>query len=189
MKLLMHICCANCCIYPLQTFLGEGVDIKGLWFNPNIHPYTEYRQRLDALQKLQSIWHCDLEYIDAYPLDTFLRSIAGKEEKRCAICYSLRLEKTAEIAKKMNADGFTTSLLASPYQRFNVISEIGRETGRKYGIDFYGRDLRHGWMVSKSQSREFGLYSQKYCGCIYSEMERYLKKKKRTAFETGKPGL
>jgi predicted adenine nucleotide alpha hydrolase (AANH) superfamily ATPase len=174
----MHICCANCCIYPLQTFLSQGVDIKGLWFNPNIHPYTEYLQRLDSLQKLQSIWHCNIEYIDIYPLDTFLRSTAGLEERRCAVCYSLRLDKTAEIAKKMNVDGFTTSLLASPYQQFDMIIGIGREAGKKHGVEFHVQDFRQGWMISKTISREFGLYRQKYCGCIYSEMEKYLKKKK-----------
>lgn len=183
MKLVMHICCATCCIYPLQMFREEGLDIKGLWFNPNIHPYTEYRQRLEALQKLQSIWHSDLEYVDVYPLDSFLRSIAGMDERRCAVCYSVRLEKTAVIAQKMNADGFTTSLLASPYQQFDLIKKIGEETGKKYGIAFHDRDFRSGWMVSKTKAREFGLYSQKYCGCIYSEMERYHKKKKHAEVE------
>lgn len=178
MKLLMHICCSNCSIYPLETFLCKGIDIKGLWFNPNIHPYTEYSNRLDSVGKLQNLWNLDIEYIDDYPLDDFLKAVVNQGGKRCAICYSIRLDKTAETAKKMNLDCFTTSLLASPYQKFDKIIDIGNEIGKRHGIQFYSEDLRQGWNISRGLSREFGLYRQKYCGCIYSEMERYAKKVK-----------
>jgi predicted adenine nucleotide alpha hydrolase (AANH) superfamily ATPase len=179
MKLLMHICCSNCSIYPLQTYRLKGIDVKGLWFNPNIHPYKEYTNRLDSLKKLQKLWNVDIEYMDIYPLDDFLKSVVNHEGKRCEICYSLRLEKAAEIAKKMNLDSFTTTLLASPYQKFDMIIEIGKEMGKRHGIQFYFEDLRQGWGISRGLSREFGLYRQKYCGCIYSEMERYQEKLKK----------
>ncbi len=172
----MHICCSNCSIYPLEVMLMKGVDVKGFWFNPNIHPYTEYAQRLDSLRKLEKIWGLDIEYLDTYPLDAFLGAIAGKGAGRCAICYTTRLEKTAETAKSMNLDGFTTSLLASPYQKFDMIVAIAKEIGRRHGIAFYYEDLRQGWNISRGLAAEFSLYRQKYCGCIYSEMERYLKK-------------
>jgi hypothetical protein len=90
----------------------------------------------------------------------------------------MRLEKSAETAKKMGLDGFTTSLLASPYQKFDMIIRRGNEIGKMHGIRFYAEDLRQGWGRSRDLSKELGLYRQKYCGCIYSEMERYLKKKK-----------
>jgi predicted adenine nucleotide alpha hydrolase (AANH) superfamily ATPase len=159
-------------------YLGKGIEIKGLWFNPNIHPYTEYQRRLDSVQRLQKLWNFDVEYVDEYPLDDFLKSVVNQGENRCVICYTLRLDKTAELAKKKNLRFFTTSLLASPYQKFDMIVRLGEEIGARRGIEFYWEDLRQGWQISRDTSKEFGLHRQKYCGCIYSEMERYLKKKK-----------
>ncbi|HSB31467.1 MAG TPA: epoxyqueuosine reductase QueH [Candidatus Sulfobium mesophilum] len=177
MKLLMHICCSNCCLYPLEVFLAKGVDVTGFWFNPNIHPYTEFSQRLDSLRKLQRIWNLDIRYDESYALDDFLKSVVGKGSRRCEACYSIRLKETALTAKKMGIEGFTTSLLASPYQKFDMIISLGEEIGRNEGVPFFHEDLRKGWNFSRSLVSEFGLYRQKYCGCIYSEMDRYAKKK------------
>lgn len=143
--------------------------------NPNIHPYTEYKMRLESVQKLQKAWTLDIEYIDYYGMKEFLRAVVHREDNRCMVCYSLRFEETARTAQKMGLDGFTTSLLVSPYQKFDMIIKIGQEIGQKYSIPFYGEDFRPGWKESISLSKELGLYRQKYCGCIYSEMERYLK--------------
>jgi len=188
MKLLMHICCANCSLYPFQSLLSKGIDVKGLWLNPNIHPYTEYQLRLDSLQRLQKLWNLDIEYIDHYGLNDFLRAVVNpvgiysygvnREDDRCIICYSMRLEEAAKTAKKMGLDGFTTSLLVSPYQKFDTLITIGKEMGKRYSIPFYCEDFRHGWKTGMSISKELGLYRQKYCGCIYSEMERFSKKSK-----------
>jgi predicted adenine nucleotide alpha hydrolase (AANH) superfamily ATPase len=178
MKLLMHICCSNCSIYPLQDLLSKGIGIKGLWFNPNIHPYTEYTKRMESVEKLRTLWSFGVEYIDEYPLDSFLKAVVDRGAGRCEVCYAIRLDKTAEAAKKMGLDGFTTSLLASPYQKFAIINEIGNEMAVRHGIAFYSEDFRKGWQISKNLSAELGLYKQKYCGCIYSEMERYRKKGK-----------
>jgi hypothetical protein len=175
MKLLMHICCANCCLYPLRTLFSKGVHIRGLWLNPNIHPYTEYQMRIDSLQKLQREWSLDIEYIDTYGLRDFLRAVVHHEENRCELCYSMRLEKTALTAQKMGLDGFTTSLLVSPYQKFDMIVTIGQEIGKKHAIPFYYEDFRRGWKEGISISQKLGLYRQKYCGCVYSEMERFQK--------------
>jgi predicted adenine nucleotide alpha hydrolase (AANH) superfamily ATPase len=175
MKLLMHICCANCYLYPFQTLFSKGIDVKGLWFNPNIHPYTEYQMRLDALHKLQNLWDLDIEYIDQYGLKEFIRAVVDKEDDRCSICYSMRLEETARTAKRMGLDGFTTTLFVSPYQKFDMIVHLGEEMGKRYSVPFYIEDFREGWKTGVSLSKELGLYRQKYCGCIYSEMERYLK--------------
>lgn len=176
----MHICCSNCSIYPLQLMLSKNIDVKGLWFNPNIQPYTEYVKRLESLNKLQRLWDFDIEYIDRYPLDEFLKAVAGRGADRCAICYAIRLDKTAAEAKKMKCDGFTTSLLASPYQKFAIINKVGKEMANRHNISFYSEDFRTGWQISKTLSTELGLYKQKYCGCIYSEMERYRRKEKGT---------
>ena len=177
MKILMHICCSNCSIYPLQQLLSRNMEIRGLWFNPNIHPYTEYAKRLESLRKLEKLWSFGVEYIDTYPLDEFLKAVVDKGADRCEVCYTLRLDRTAETAKKMGYDAFTTSLLVSPYQKFAIITGVGEKMALKHGVAFYNQDFRTGWHISKSLSAELELYRQKYCGCIYSEMERYRKKK------------
>jgi predicted adenine nucleotide alpha hydrolase (AANH) superfamily ATPase len=151
------------------------MDVKGLWLNPNIHPYTEYQMRLESVQRLQKVWNLNIEYIDHYGLKEFLRAVVKREDERCVICYSMRLEETARTAKRMRLDGFTTSLLVSPYQKFDKILEIGQEMGKRYSIPFYSEDFRQGWKIGINLSKDLGLYRQKYCGCIYSEMERYLK--------------
>ena len=160
--------------------------MKGFWLNPNIHPYTEYQMRLESVQKLQKIWNLDIEYIDHYGLKQFLRAVVNKEKEgeRCIICYSMRLEEAARAAKKMGIDGFTTSLLVSPHQKFDKVVDIGEEMGRKYSIPFYFQDFRQGWKDGVGLSKELGLYRQKYCGCIYSEMERYLKKSSKSKIES-----
>jgi len=178
MKLLMHMCCSNCSLYPLEGLLLKGIDVKGLWFNPNIHPLAEYQQRLDSLQRLQRLWGLDVEYIDHYDLDTFIRKIGDPTDNRCIRCYAMRLEETARTAKKMNLDGFTTSMLVSPYQKFDAIVNIARELSKIHSIAFYFEDFRNGYRGSIPLSKELGLYRQRYCGCIYSEMERYSKKNK-----------
>ncbi|MBI5213035.1 MAG: epoxyqueuosine reductase QueH [Nitrospirae bacterium] len=176
MKLLMHICCAPCAVYPLTDIKQKGIEVTGLWFNPNIHPYTEYKNRMDALKELQRLWDLDVEYTDYYGLKEYLRNVVGSEENRCEYCYSVRLEESAKKAKEMNADAFTTSLLVSPYQKFGMIMDIGREMQEKYSVEFYGGDFRIGFNEGRKMSKEMGLYRQKYCGCIYSEMERYGRK-------------
>lgn len=169
------MCCANCSLYPVKHLTSKGIELKGLWFNPNIHPEEEYERRLDALKTLDGIWSLDIEYIDYYGLDYFQK--VAKEKDRCSICYRVRLGKTAEVAKKMGLDGFTTTLLVSPYQKFDLIVDAGKEMERQYSIPFYLEDMRHGWREAQRVSRELGIYRQRYCGCLLSKEE--LKKKPR----------
>lgn len=152
----------------------KGIEVEGFWFNPNIHPYTEYKNRLDSLRYLQSIWDLKVHYEDHYGLKEFLRNVIGKEDNRCHYCYRIRLEEAAKRAKKINADAFTTSLLISPFQKIDAIIDIGREIQERYSIEFYVDNFRKGYSESRRLSKELGLYRQKYCGCIYSEMERYM---------------
>ncbi|MDI6729388.1 MAG: epoxyqueuosine reductase QueH [Thermodesulfovibrionales bacterium] len=173
MKLLMHICCANCALYPLTVIKQRDIDVKGLWFNPNIHPLTEYKSRLDALKKLETLWNLNIEYVDYYGLKEYLRNVVGNEDNRCEYCYSVRLEETAKRARDINADAFTTSLLVSPYQKFDMIIDIGRMMQERYSVEFFIEDFRNGFNEGRRMSKELELYRQKYCGCIYSEMERY----------------
>ncbi|MBI4654757.1 MAG: epoxyqueuosine reductase QueH [Nitrospirae bacterium] len=174
MKLLMHICCSNCATYPISKLLERGIALTSLWFNPNIHPFTEYKNRMDSLKRLEGIWGLNVEYIDYYGLKEYLRNVAGNEERRCEYCYTTRLEKVAQRAKEINADVFTTSLLASPYQKLDMIIDIGKLMQEKYSVEFYIEDFRKGFNEARRLSRELELYRQKYCGCVYSEMERRL---------------
>jgi len=173
MKILMHICCANCAIYPLKSLQEDGHTLTCFWFNPNIHPHIEYEHRLNAVKKLQGLWNLKVEYFDYYGLREYLRNVAQNEAKRCEYCYTVRLKETARMAKEINADAFTTTLLISPYQKFDMIVEIGRALEDKYSVKFYVDDLRKGFYEGKRIAKALGLYQQKYCGCVYSEMERY----------------
>lgn len=192
----MHICCANCSLYPVKTLSEKGVSVTGLWFNPNIHPYTEYKNRLDAVKKFElllknppsppfaeaglgGLSNIQIHYIDYYGLKDFIQKTGNGGENRCRACYEMRLDRTAQKAREIGADGFTTSLLISPYQKFDVIIEIGREMEKRHSVQFYFEDFRPGWKQGVELSKELGLYRQKYCGCIYSEMERYLKEVER----------
>jgi predicted adenine nucleotide alpha hydrolase (AANH) superfamily ATPase len=171
----MHICCANCAAYPLSVMKERGITVKGLWFNPNIHPFTEYRNRLDALKKLGQLWALDIDYDDYYGLKEYLRNVAGKEDNRCEYCYTVRLEQAALKALETKADAFSTTLLVSPYQKFDLIVDIGRRMQERYSVEFYAEDFRPGFGKGRQMAKTMDLYRQQYCGCIYSEMERYVK--------------
>jgi len=182
MRLLFHCCCGPCataCIAPLRA---ENIEAELLWFNPNIHPYTEYKSRRDSLAQLGAAENLKLTIIDEYGLRAFIREIANNTEngpqsrdaQRCGICYRLRLERTAAHASRQGFDAFSSSLLASPWQRHDVIRNIGEELARRYNVEFMYRDFRPHFREGQGRARGMGLYMQKYCGCIFSEEERYI---------------
>lgn len=192
----MHICCANCSLYPVKTLSEKGVSVTGLWFNPNIHPYAEYKNRLDAVKifelllknppsppfakgEMGGLLDIQIHYIDYYGIKEFIQRTGNGGENRCNVCYEMRLDKTAQKAREIGADGFTTSLLISPNQKFDVIIDIGREMERRHSVEFFIEDFRPGWKQGVELSKKLGLYRQKYCGCIYSEMEKHLERVKR----------
>ena len=116
MKILLHICCANCAIYPLERMKEKGNEVVGYFFNPNIHPYQEYQKRLEALKKYSERVGLKVIYRDEYLLEEFLRNVSHRVKERCQYCYSVRLEATAREAKKNAFDGFSTTLLQSTHQ-------------------------------------------------------------------------
>ncbi len=177
MNLLLHLCCAPCTLYPESVLRPQGMAVTGFFFNPNIHPYTEYRRRLDAVTAMASNLDLDLVIRDEYGLDEFLRAVAGREDERCEICYRIRLTKAAEAARTRGAGAYSTTLLYSVYQKHELVRRIGTEVGEAAGVPFYYEDFRPGWREGVARSRAMGLYRQSYCGCIYSERDRYLKKK------------
>jgi predicted adenine nucleotide alpha hydrolase (AANH) superfamily ATPase len=176
MKILLHICCANCVIYPLQRIKESGWEVTGYFFNPNIHPYQEYQRRLDALRHYSDRIGLEIIYRDEYLLEDFLRNVSHHEKERCQYCYSLRLEATAQEAKRGDFGQFSTTLLQSTHQDHDQIREAGERVGKAVGIPFYYEDFRQGWRKGLEVSKAMGLYRQQYCGCIYSEKERFLGK-------------
>jgi len=173
MKMLLHICCGPCSIYPVQYLRERGMDIYGYFYNPNIHPYTEFNKRKETLEKYAGEIGLNIIFNNEYQLEEFLQGVVHREAKRCQYCYSLRLNQAARVAKKGDFDCFSTTLLVSPYQKHDLIKEIGEAIGDKYGVPFYYADFRRGYREGASRSRELGMYRQQYCGCIYSEKERY----------------
>ncbi len=181
MKLLMHTCCGPCSIYPLQVLRDDRHQVMGFFYRNNIHPYTECLKREKTLLAFAESTDLKLIVQTGYDMETFLRSVAFREADRCVYCYHDRLATTARLAKKAKFDGFTTTLLYSRYQKHDQIRTIGEAVGRSAKIPFYYHDFRDGWTAGIEQSRQMGMYRQAYCGCIYSEKERFYHKPKTLA--------
>lgn len=184
-RILCHVCCGPCSIFPLKTLLGNDAEVWGYFYNPNIHPLAEFKKRLEAVKTLSAFMSVKMLYNEEYRPIEFIKqmkaSVGDVEyppyKERCAYCYTVRLEATAKAAKKGGFDAFTSSLLYSRYQAHDEIRRVGYEIGERIGIPFYYADFRGGWQAGIDESKAMGLYRQKYCGCIYSKIERYAKKK------------
>lgn len=174
MNILLHMCCAPCALYPYSRLKEEGMEPKGFFYNPNIHPYLEYRKRMETVREFALRVELDVQYLDGYDLDEFLVRVAGKGASRCESCYRMRLDAAADASKKKGFSLFTTSLLYSKHQKHDLIAGIGREMASENGVEFYYEDFRRGWREGIVESKAMGLYRQQYCGCIYSERDRYL---------------
>lgn len=174
MNLLLHICCAPCAIYPLQTLKDEGHQVTGFFYNPNIHPFIEYRKRLDTLLDFAEKIDLPLIHSEDYPLEDFMRMVTFRETMRCDPCYHLRLNRTAWTAREKGFDGFTSTLFYSKYQRHQSMKTIAEALSIETDAIFYYRDFRTGWKEGITESRNLGMYRQQYCGCLYSERERYM---------------
>lgn len=175
MKLLLHICCAPCANRPIDVLRENGVEVTGFWYNPNIHPFTEYRARRNCLRDYAGVIELPLIEQDDYGLRPFCRAVAEDIDGRCVKCYEMRLRRTAEEAKALGFDGFTSSLFISPYQNHDLLKSVAREASEETGVEFCYEDFRPLFREGQERARELGFYLQKYCGCVFSEQERYLK--------------
>jgi len=173
MKILLHICCAPCSIYPINILRKDGFDIMGFFYRNNIHPFTECVKRQETLESYAEMIDLRVIYQEDYDLNGFLQNIVFRESKRCSYCYHDRLKSTALIAKRGKFDYFTSTLLYSKFQKHDMVKSIGESVGNSVGIQFYYHDFREGWKSGVEESKRLGLYRQKYCGCIYSEKERF----------------
>lgn len=178
-KLLLHVCCAPCSSYVL-TYLCNYFDITILYYNPNISPYEEYEKRLNEAKRLVKELNKDNIHIMEceYENEKFEQIAQGLEEVpeggiRCRKCYELRIEKTAQYAKKHNYDYFTTTLTISPLKNSQVLNQIGRELEEKYNIKYLYSDFKkkEGYKTSIILSKKYNLYRQNYCGCKYSKQK------------------
>ncbi len=176
-KVLIHLCCAPCGIYPIKTLKEEGYKVVGLFYNPNIHPLTEYLKRREQLPILEEKYNLKIIYKDdEYFPEKYLRKVAFRENNRCFYCYHMRIEKTISIARRGKFDFFTTTLLYSKFQKHDVIKNLCMDLSINKGVKFLYRDFREGWKIGIQESKELNMYRQQYCGCIYSEFERYKNK-------------
>ena len=182
--LLLHACCAPCSSAVLER-ISKYFDITILYYNPNITDEKEYQKRLQEIEKFVNELNIDNIKIlpGRYNPQEFFDIAKGLEEekergKRCYYCYQLRLEETAKVAEKLHFDYFTTTLSISPYKNSKWLNEIGEKLNNKYEPTYLYADFKkkNGYKRSIELSKQFGLYRQDYCGCIYSKKERELKK-------------
>ena len=178
MKTLLHICCAPCANQCVALLRREDIEVTGFWYNPNIHPFTEYKARRNCLREFAQTAKLPLIEKNDYALRPFVRAVAEDIENRCEKCYEMRLFETAKTAKEQGFDSFTSSLFISPYQNHEMMKSVAERAGGMYGVEFLYRDFREVFKAGQEYAREHCFYMQKYCGCVFSEEERYLKKSK-----------
>jgi len=181
MKLLLHICCGPCALYPVKELLAKRSDkITGFFYNPNIHPASEYKRRRDTMSEAASKIGLEVVIPD-YRMEEYFSAIfsnnAGDGLKpspaeRCGLCWELRLSETAGFAKVNGFDAFTTTLLVSPYQDHEKVKKTGEKIAIEKGVRFYYQDFRPGFRSAQEEAKNENLYRQKYCGCVFSELER-----------------
>ena len=178
MKTLLHICCAPCANQCIEVLRGDKLEVTGFWYNPNIHPFTEYRARRNCLREYAQAIDLPLLEQNDYALRPFVRAVAEDIAKRCGKCYEMRFFEAARQAKEGGFDAFTSSLFISPYQNHTLMQETAERAAKEYGVEFLYRDFRPYFHAGQDFARAQGFYMQKYCGCVFSEEERYLKKSK-----------
>jgi len=178
MKTLLHVCCAPCANQCIEVLRGDKIEVTGFWYNPNIHPFTEYRARRNCLREYAATIDLPLLEKDEYALRPFVRAVAEDLANRCGKCYEIRLFEAARQAAEGGFDSFTSSLFISPYQNHELMRETAERAAAQYGVSFLYRDFRPWFKAGQEKARQLEMYIQKYCGCVFSEEERYLKAKK-----------
>ncbi len=179
-SILLHACCGPCAIAPITRLQAQGYKVTIFFANPNIHPLSEYLRRREAMeicaQKLDVpvLWRDDLWNVAQW-LETIVEN-TKQGFSRCHYCYDSRLNACAKAAQEGGFDAFTSSLLYSRYQQHSFIISCAKKMSHTHSVRFYYEDFREDWQKGIDMSKEMGLYRQAYCGCIYSEAERYAKK-------------
>ena len=185
-RLLLHSCCAPCSSYVLE-YLSRYFEITVFYYNPNIYPPEEFGKRVEEQKRLIAQLPAEhpISFLDGpYEPERFYEMARGLEQvpeggARCFKCYRLRLTETAEMARAGKYDYFTTTLSISPLKNAEKLNEIGGQLAKDYGVDYLYSDFkkRNGYKRSTELSREYGLYRQDYCGCVFSMRERRTQQK------------
>ncbi len=185
MKILMHMCCAPCSCYTVKRLREEGFEPVGYFFNPNIHPWQEWRRRLKTAREFADKVVLELVADNHYGLREFLSKVwnlideadtiqfADGYHKRCGICYAWRLQETARYAAEHGFELWTSTLFYSRHQNHERMKKTAEHFANVFGVNFYYEDFRAGWQEGIDLSMELGLYRQNYCGCVFSEEERF----------------
>ncbi len=176
MKLLLHTCCAPCSIMCIDTLRNEGIEPELYWYNPNIHPATEYKLRKNTLVEYAKAIDIKLIANNEYGLRRFISEIGTDFNGRCKSCYNMRFEETARYAAQNGYTHFSSTLFISPYQNHTLMLDTANEAASRYGVEFLNRDFRPYFNEGQEKARALDLYMQKYCGCIFSEEDRYIKR-------------
>ena len=172
-KLLLHACCAPCAIYPVEEAKKDGLDITAFFYNPNIHPPKEHDKRKNECDKFFKLEDTGMISPEYGASDYFVKITEDENPpERCAMCWDIRMEKSAVFAKDKNFDLFTTTLLGSPYQNHETLREICERLSKEKRIDFYYKDFREGFRAAHKLAKGKGMYCQNYCGCVFSIVER-----------------
>lgn len=184
-KVLLHTCCAPCSVSCIEPLLTEGVELTAFWYNPNIHPFKEYEARRNCFTDYMTSKEIPFIVKENYGLREFVKNVADDIDARCIYCYEHRLEETAKYARENGFDAFCSTLFASLYQNHDMMKAAAEKLAKKYGVEFYYRDFRPNFRDGNNKARESGLYIQKYCGCVFSEEDRYKKQidKAKTQYE------
>ena len=173
-KVLLHICCAPCATAVLEKLREDGFQVRGFFYNPSIHPWKEFQRRLGALKAWAPGAGLTVDCFEDYPLEENIRMLLAAEN-RCFACFADRMRKTASKAADLGMEYFTTTLLISPYQNRKLLEKAGIEAAESAGVKYLHFDFRSLYKRSIELSRTAELYRQPYCGCVFSERDRYLK--------------
>ena len=174
-RLLVHICCGPCAAWTITSLLEQGFEVTGFFYNPNIHPWQELRLRQEAAATAAEKLGIKMIRKEEHPSQWF-RAVSFRENNRCFHCAHMRLEKTYFAARHGHFDCFTSTLLYSKHQRHDSIAASGRDLAVAGGPDFLYQDFRQGWNEGINLSNSWGLYRQTWCGCLYSNFERFAPK-------------
>jgi len=178
-KLVLHTCCAVCGAYLCELLKERFGEILIYFYNPNIHPEEEYKKRRDSAKKLAEIYNFEFQEGEYEPKD-WLEKVKGLENepeggRRCPVCFEMRLEKSAELAKKRGFEYFATTLAVSPHKNEKIIDELAEQISRNFGIKYLstahmaGLEKKELWQKTRELAKKFNFYHQNYCGCVFSK--------------------
>lgn len=177
MRVLLHMCCGPCAIMPLRMLAQAGHEVVGWFYNPNVHPLAEYLRRREGAAQVAAahgiVIHFPEPETAEYDVAAWCREALAEPGGRCLYCRESRLDAAAEAARRLGCETFTSSLLYSRRQDHEGMRKAGENASAKRGISFLYRDFRPFWQDGIAASKELGIYRQQYCGCVFSEEERY----------------